>query len=213
MKLIEKELRDLIGIDTFERAIVFSTLLLRQGLRLKELPTNNCIIYQSFAQENNEKVNTLIVEAKIPYESLNFCGLGGDFISSILPFDDDTTVLDYDGDFIPPTVNNQGFIEPDPEDVYMLEQYLIWTISRWIYYHKQQFPENWDSYGYLSFLEEASPPSISAKVILPFDYEKYLETTNLIASVKPKIATSEIPSYSSLIGNSQLFGNGFLVGN
>lgn len=215
MQLIEKEIRDLIGIDTFERAIVLATLLLRQGLRnIPDASTNSAIIYQSFSQENNEKIPTLIVEAKIPYDSANFCGYGGEFISTILPLDDGTITPEYNGDFIPPTINNQGLIEPDHEEIFMIEQYLIWAMSRWIYYHKQQFSNQWDSYGYLSFLEEATPPVISAKVILPFDYEKYLQTNNLIESVNRKITTSVTSETNGgQLNNNVLFGNDFILSN
>lgn len=211
MELIEKSQRDLIGIDTFERGIVLATLLLRQGLRQGELETNKILIYQSFSNQNNVKTPNLTIDLKVPYDSVRFNGEGGDFLNSILSFDDNI-FPEYNGTSLPPTLNNTGGIEDDHEDVDSLEKYLIWCISRWTFYNKQQFPIQWDIWGYLSFLEEARPPVVQAKVILPFDYEKYLDTYNLIASVKKQIIADRFETYSSLIGNN-LFGNAFKVGN
>lgn len=211
MRLIEKTTRDLIGIDTFERAIIFAVLLLRKGLRQGQFETSNVVIFQSFSNQNNVKVLNLTVECKIPYDSVQFNRSGGDFITSILPLGEASINPVYSGDFIPPTLNNRGLIPNEPIEVDSLEKYLIWAISNWVYYNKRQFPVQWDIWGYLSFLEEARPPNISAKVVLPLDFDKYLETNNLIASVQPKITTANLPT--SLIGNNSLLGNNFLIGN
>jgi hypothetical protein len=210
MELIEKTQRDLIGIDTFERAIVFASLLLRKGLRQGELDTNRLLIFQSFTNQNNVRVLNLTIDVKMPYDSAKFNGTGGDFIEAILPFDDGSINPVYEGDFIPPTINNLGSILSSPIEVDTLEKYLIWAMSSWIFYHKNQFPLQWDINGYLSFLDEARPPNISAKVVLPLNYDKYLETNNLIASVERKISTDD--QTTSLVG-STLFGNNFRVGN
>lgn len=211
MQLLGKTQRDLIGIDTFERAIVFATLLLRKGLKQGELETNRLLIFQSFSNQNNLKVLNLTIDVKMLYDSDKFNGTGGDFIEAILPFDDGSINPVYEGDFIPPTINNQRLIPTEPMEVDTLEKYLIWALKNWIYYNKQQFPNQWDVFGYLSFFDEARPPNISAKVVLPLNYDKYLETNNLIASVETKITTEQ--ESSSLIGNSVLLGNNYLIGN
>lgn len=216
MQLIEKNDRDLIGIDSFERGIVFATLLLRQGLREANLESSKVLIYQSFSQENNVKTPSLVVDVKIPYNSADFNGFGGDFIRSVLPFDEDNILSEYSGDSVEPTLNNKRIIEADHEEIESLEQYLIWCLSRWIFFNKQDFPNQWDSWGYLSFLEEARPPVISAKVVLAFDYEKFLITQNLISAVKPRVKPNnddDENNFTSLIGNDRLFGNSYLVGN
>lgn len=213
MILSSKSERDLIGIDNFERAIVYSALLLRKGLRLAELPTNPVLIYQNSVQGNEgSKIVNLTVECKLPFDSASFLGLGGDFIKSILSFNDIN--VSYQGDAIAPTVNNQGVIPNEPTDVNTLEKYLAWSLSEWIKFNKAKGETNWDSYGYFSFLEEANPPVFSGKVILSFDYANYINSKNLIASVIPSVSlTSVDTNYSSLIGNNILFGNDYLVGN
>lgn len=209
MILTPKSERDLIGIDNFERAIVYSALLLRKGLRLAEMPTNQVVIYQNLVSSTEGKIVNLTVECKIPFDSASFLGLGGDFIQPILSFNDIN--VSYQGDAISPTVNNRGLILEEPTEVNTLEKYLAWSLSEWVKFNKTKGEANWDSYGYFSFLEEASPPVFSGKVILGFDYANYVNTKNLIASVIPSIFTSE-NNYSSLVGNN-LFGNDYLVGN
>lgn len=209
MDLLLKTERDLLGIDTFERGIVFSTLLIRKGLRLAELPTNQVVIYQNFGQSNQGKTTNLSVEIKLPYDSQLFLGLGGDFLSSILPFGQGN--VPYTGDAIEPTINNQARIPEEPINVNSLEKYLAWSITEWIKFNKLKGEKNWDSYGYFSFLEEANPPVLSAKVILPLDYEVFIDSKNLIKAVMSSLDFS-VGSNSSVVGN-QLFGNSFLVGN
>lgn len=210
MILTPKSERDLIGIDNFERAIVYSALLLRKGLRLAELSTNQVVIYQNLVSSTEGKIVNLTVECKLLFNSSSFLGLGGDFINSIIPFSDAN--IAYDGDAISPTVNNRGIIPEEPTEVNTLEKYLAWSLSEWVKFNKAKGEINWDSYGYFSFLEEASPPVFSGKVILRFDYANYVNTKNLIASVIPSISTSE-SNYTSLVGNDILFGNDYLVGN
>lgn len=209
MDLALKTERDLFGIDTFERAIIFGCLLIRKGLRLAELPTNQVVVYQSFGQSNEGKTTNLTVEVKLPYDSLSFLSLGGDFISSILPFG--TGNVTYTGEAIEPTINNQNLIPEEPISVNSLEKYLAWAITEWVKFNKSKGEKTWDSFGYFSFLEEAKPPVLSAKLILPLDYEKFINSKNLIGSVISS-SESEENNQSSIIGNN-LFGNVFLVGN
>ena len=212
MILTPKSKRDLIGIDNFERAIVYSALLLRKGLRLAEMPTNQVVIYQNLVSSNEGKIVNLTVECKLLFDSASFLGLGGDFIQSILSFND--IQPSYQGEAIAPTVNNQGVIPEEPTEVNTLEKYLAWSLSEWVKFNKAKGEINWDSYGYFSFLEEANPPVFSGKVILKFDYANYINSKNLIASVIPSVSlTSVDTNYSSLIGNNILFGNDYLVGN
>lgn len=216
MKLLEKTQRDLIGIDSFERAIVFAVLMIREGLKIADLPSDKVILYQAFKNQNNVKTLNLTIELKIPYDQMIFNAFGGDFIQSIISFDDDTIEPSYDGVAIPPTLNNQRIIESEPIEVNTLEKYLVWAVSRWIYWNKKTFLTNWDSEGYLSFLGEARPANITAKLTLPLDYETYLETNNLIASVAqrlPEIIENNNQTNSSLIGNDVLIGNDYLFRN
>lgn len=210
MILRPKSERDLISIDNFERAIVYSALLLRKGLRLAEMPTNQVVIYQNLVSSTEGKIVNLTVECKIPFDSASFLGLGGDFIQPILSFNDIN--VSYQGDAISPTVNNRGLIPEEPTEVNTLEKYLAWSLSEWVKFNKAKGEANWDSYGYFSFLEEANPPVFSGKVILGFDYANYVNTKNIIASVIPSISTNE-SNYTSLVGNDILFGNDYLVGN
>lgn len=210
MILTPKSERDLIGIDNFERAIVYSALLLRKGLRLAELSTNQVVIYQNLVSSTEGKIVNLTVDCKLLLDSSSFLGLGGNFLNSIISFSDAN--ISYDADAIAPTVNNQGVIPNEPTDVNTLEKYLAWSLSEWVKFNKAKGEANWDSYGYFSFLEEANPPVFSGKVILSFDYANYVNTKNLIASVIPSISFLS-GNYTSLIGNNILFGNDYLVGN
>jgi hypothetical protein len=214
MFLPSKTERDLIGIDTFERAIVFSALLLRKGLRQAELPTNQITIYQNLINFNQEKIVNLALEIKLPYNTLEFLSMGGNFLNSILPFSSAT--IPYIGEAVTPTLNNRGRIPDDPPEVDTLEKYLAWSLTEWVKFTKTEESKknNWDSYGYFSFLEEASTPVLSAKLNLSFDYSKYIETKNLIASVIRTVSfRSQNQNNSSLIGNNNLIGNNLLIGN
>jgi len=207
MELITKSERDLIGIDSLERAITLGALLVRKGLKLAELPTNSVLLYQDFTNTPEGRKPNLTCEVKIPYNQPTFLGLGADFLEAITPFY--SNLISYDGDAVPPTENNFYPLPSEPENL-SLEKYLVWAMSEWIIINKANNPENWNVTGYLSFLEEANPAVVSAKVILNFDYTKYLHSKNVLAGVIPNLSLEQ--EFTTLVGEA-LFGDSFFVGN
>ena len=87
MQLIPKESRDQFGIDTFERAIIFSLQQIKQGNELLEqndkTPLSNLDYFVENKQDTNGLKSTLTIKAKILYDRSEFNQRSGDYLKSI----------------------------------------------------------------------------------------------------------------------------------
>lgn len=203
--------RKQLNIDTFERAIVYSALLLRSSAK------SNVSIFLKNIFGSSGMIPYLAIEIILPYNQSDFLKNGGDLIESILEISD--SFPSYLGKNIAPTVNNSAIIPEEPLIVNNLEKYLCWSVLSWIILAKQHLPSPWENFAYYSILEGAKIPSFSAKILLEFDYLKYGKINNLIECVIPTVLTIDYTKINSLVGssfvswNNSLFGNTFLIGN
>jgi hypothetical protein len=178
MDLAPKTLRDAYGIDSFERAIVWSSLVLRAGyilsdnavikdavqltLQLSGTEVNlvqNIIIRASLLVKNNSLIQGANVLANIEerfFGSLSWLGASSN--PSI-------------GDFTP--------IVPEPPNL-SLEGYFYWACQSVIandisqYRRIQIIP---------IFKGTANPFTLDTQISLKFDYATFLETNNLVSAV------------------------------
>lgn len=223
MQLTTKNQRDLIGIDSLERGIVFALTQIRNAMIKDNEDVSKILIFQEIVQEVSGTIVQLIIDVKLPYDSNIFNSKGGDCFDSIKEVS--IQPVDYQGITLQSTIGNTALIPPEPSNIDTVEKYLAWCLSSWISMNKQQNLTTWASLGYFSFLEEAKPASFSAKVSLKFDYETFNKTNNLIQSViqsvkylDPSIINADDnwtpqPQINSLVGDTNLFGDIFLVGD
>jgi hypothetical protein len=199
MQLPSISQRNNIGIDTFERAIIYAASLLRNGL-LTSAPelARNIIIYQdsaSFTVNNplsssgsgsdvsnqsptiTTKEKTLVCEIKLPYEQTIFLPSTGNFIESILELSQE--IPQYIGNTLPPS-NVSYSLPVEPSFVNTLEKYLVWASSQWISLMQSEFV-NAQELAYFSNLEAAQPAVYSAKCVLKFDFNNYPNTLNWLS--------------------------------
>ena len=226
MQLIPKESRDQFGIDTFERAIIFSLQQIKQANELLEqndkTPLSNLDYFIENKQDTNGLKSTLTIKAKIPYDRSEFNQRSGDYLQSIQ--DISTNSVDYKGDNLTATADNTAIIPPEPEFVDTVEKYFVWASSSWILQNKKT-DTDWLKNGKFSFLDNANPSVYSCELILPIDFDIYGTTQNLLLAVSQKIRNLDynllrvksdfdtISNDENIVGNEAIFGNEFVVGN
>lgn len=195
-----------LGIDTFEKSIVYSALLLRTKAK------SNINIYLKKISSNEGIIPYLAVDILLPYEQDNYLKHGGSVIPFIIPFS--TELIKYLGKVIP---SNNNIIPQEPDEVNSLEKYLAWTALGWVCLNKQYLPQPWENYGYFAILDGKKPPSLSIKILLEFDYEKYAKNDNLIECVISSDIPIDYDKINTLIGvfnwNNILFGNNLVLTN
>ena len=226
MQLISKELRDQIGIDTLERAIIFSLQQIKQGNELLEENKKTSLTNLDYFVENKQDTNglksTLTIKAKIPYDRSEFNKRSGDYLQSIQEIS--TNPVDYKGENLSVTVDNTAIIPPEPEFVDTVEKYFVWASSSWVFQNKNT-DTDWLKNGKFSFLDNATTPVYSCELILPIDFDMYGVTQNLLQAVTQKIKNLDynllrvksdfeaISNDKNIVGNEAIFGNEFIVGN
>lgn len=179
MLLPNKSTRDSQGIDSFERAIVYSALLLRQGYFLSEDRSTKDAIQialslsgsgENILQNINIRANLLVVNESL----LN----GGNILSNLQERMQGT--VDYLGANINPSLANFLPIIPEPPTVQTLEQYFYWGCQ-------QLLAEDVSNYRRLSLLPifkgNNNPFTMDCIVSIPFDYRTYLESNNLLGAI------------------------------
>jgi hypothetical protein len=181
---------DALGIDTFERAFVYATLLLKQALT--DQPeglgdSNNARNAIQVAIQQNKFSGIFLTKITIPLDRETYLKSGGDFILSILSMSDLTGIADY----LPmePTENNTIPLEPYPERINSLEKYIVWLTKiilkkalEQLYLRIPFIPRRQRVLTItLDLAIEAFELEINAS--LSFDWIKYLESGNLIQSI------------------------------
>jgi hypothetical protein len=132
-QLVSKLVRDGLNINTYEKGILYSALLLRKSNTHpdNELSPNDNLGYKGVrlvttfrTDRDNNYLGTVSVQATIPYNSQEALTSGGDFFRTILPFGNEnpnplelTSVPDF----------NDGLpIDSEPGYVDDLEKYFVW---------------------------------------------------------------------------------------
>lgn len=187
MELAPKTLRDLYGIDSYERAIVWSALLLRGAYQLSDSPnikdaiqmtlqvtgsgerlTESIVIRASLLVDNETLAQGANILSNIQERYFgSYIWIGGTSLPSI-------------GKFIP--------IATDPF-LMSLEQYFYWACQNVL-------KNNIDDYRKVQIIPIlrglTNPFTLDCIVTIDFDYATYLQTNNLVSSVGAVLPTVEI---------------------
>lgn len=207
--------RDLYGIDTFERGLVYAALLLRSSnTNPDNTRTKQKNPYYNAVRIALNNTNTLVViQGKLPYDNNLALRGGGSFIKSLGVYDNaDPNPFLYQA---PASNPIKLTIIDSPFWVNTLERYFAWTASNLLSGFLDL--ETGQQQGSIQFLEEdALEPSILLNVSLPINYNQFLNSGNLIYAIQSVIsATSVIDADNNIneLNNASLFSNNLLIGN
>lgn len=219
MTILSSQLeRAALGINSFERAIIYSALLLRIACN-KSADTVIKDYFQiklgnNFIQDKNTNLynceGTVTIKGTIKYDN-SAIQAGGNIGPFIIPLTTDN--IQYTGSAMPPSNNIIATIKPDPSWVTTLEQYFFWCCCE---YHKILLGFN-DTATEMrkvafstAFQGTISEYLLNINVLLFYNYIDWLESGNLLGSD----SFNTIPiTQNSLVGNNTLIGNNFLFGN
>lgn len=199
-----KSVRDSLGIDSIERGIVWAILWLRTANNHPSVAAN--FVYRNairIAFTVNAISPRITSEIRLRYDSPISLRSAADFITNIKPFSAINP-----GDFLKTSSATPDLAEvmpADPPFVDTAEKYLGWlcfTLAA------STFPSV--DYVKISPLEEASEPTLSINLSLPFNYQRWLVTGNLIVSVNKLInyyidSVEEIPATNVILPSIQFW--------
>jgi hypothetical protein len=211
---IAKSIREELKIDTIERSIVFSLLLLRaaasEGGKTEKYYNAVRLSTNVRATGDTYQAN-LNATAKIPYSSPLALASGMNLIKNLKTISD-STITPSVGE-IAPTIDAPELPE-EPSSINTLEKYLLWS-SQILAASILPVIDRVK----ISFLEEDPiEPSVLIDYTIPIDWSRYLLTNNIIEATKLlatryiTVPTEEIP-LSTLIGNDGAIDNLFLIAN
>lgn len=203
MDLPSKLIRDSIGIDTFERAIVFSALLLRSGYfaNIDNTVKNAVQIALNLNNTADGFVSNIIIRATLEVSNISLND-GGNILLNLLERQEGT--VNYTGENLAPSLSGLPITDDLPE-VLTLEQYFFWVC--------QMLLENDIEGKYKTvvispvFRGTTDPFTIDCSALIPFDYQTYLNGNNLIGAVTAVLGDS------SIIGNETLLSNDYQLRN
>ncbi|MGL5871281.1 MAG: hypothetical protein ACRC2R_02745 [Xenococcaceae cyanobacterium] len=213
VQLISRQDRIEIGIDTFERAIIWAAFTLRAAntspdnpIPKKENPYYNAIrISKQDTQQADAARSVINISAKFPYNWEPFLAYTGDLfenIKEIANWEYKTVVMSVNpsqGLFVP--------IENEPVEIITLEQYFVWAI---VQLSKYLYP-SFANVNYRFLEEDPTEPSLVIDVALPYDFVQYSNTRSYLASVKaiaqPLVIINTHFSNTSQVGNVSIAGN------
>jgi hypothetical protein len=208
--LIDKTNRNTIGIDSVERAICWSALLLRNAYLQEESKS----IKDSFQiapqikliQGNLTPIITIIATIYFDNNSLLE---GGNILDNIV--EKSTNTVSYNGAILIPSDDNYLPIVDDILPINTLEKYFYWNCQLLL---ENNIANNYSKVQILpSFKGSNTENKINISVVLNYNFRHYLNTNNLIQSIGIIQNTINESIPISLVGNEEIFGNNFIVGN
>lgn len=200
MTLLEpKTERDARGIDTLERALVYTALILRAGnTHLSNTSTvggkinkyrNAVRIAANFANVAATKVEPLLsLFFKFPYDSAEALKQGGKFAEHVKSFTNEPVEILLQ---VEPTSGEALSLPSEPQWVNSLERYATWIASCLIVGHISLNPAKLPPVTIAFFEEDSDEPSITINATLKLDYNAFLLTNNLVAAVVQQIPVSQ----------------------
>lgn len=178
MDLPSKILRDVYGIDSFERAIVWSSLILRAGYQLSEDTVIKDAVQITLQLtgtgenlvQNIVIKNSLLIENQSLIEGANLLGnIKERFLGS----------LDWVGGNCEPSIGDFNAILPDPQNL-SLEAYYYWACQNVLASDINQYRNVQIIPIYKGLV---TPFALDTVVRVKFDYPTYLKTNNLVCAV------------------------------
>lgn len=207
------------GIDSYERALIWSAMLLYQGIK-DDSNTAKRDTITLVLPKSNTAIAPFTIEARFEIDRLESVMLGGNFIETILPINALAPTIDIDcgaseNSFIP--------LDPTPDYIDSLEKYFAWLchiVKAELIENDNEKVSNIETQF---FLENSQFPQIRFKVTLDVDYLCYLRNNNILCCVLPLLLNDPYtppPPDSNLpegcnpdLGNESDVGNDSNVGN
>lgn len=174
MELLDKPVRDDLGIDSIGRGIAFASHLLKISL-----PSAN--IQLSYVESVADEVLTgkLTIVAKVFYDKATFLGSGSNYLNGILPNIGTLPSVVFD----PMEPSNLGLPLPDePIEVVTLEAYLVWLILAYKETGLIADPINLSLVN-ISQGESGTDFYKTFTVILPYDPIRFITVGNIIEAL------------------------------
>ncbi|MGK7893951.1 MAG: hypothetical protein AB4372_10095 [Xenococcus sp. (in: cyanobacteria)] len=201
--------RNLIGIDTLERALVYSFIMLRTAIIGSE---NQGVADQRIKiGENIQNIEnaTIALEGQLKYDAFSTNKFGGNVILNLeeLP---GTTPYSLDIN-CPPSANVNPIIPDTPKELTSLEQYIYWSAASLL----ASLPLDQKNITIAKFEHNKDGAYIQIKASLPFNYKAYLLGKNYICTVNRitdnyavfRFPNDTIIENDTFISNSLLFAN------
>jgi len=206
------------GIDTFERALAYSGILLYQGLKD---PNNPVSSENPFS--NNLKIvlpdattleGVISIEATFPVDRIVATELGLNFIDSLDNFGFTSPKLEIDCE---PSSDQFQTLKEEPSYVDTLERYFAWLCD----IVKSQLlsfqPNKVNVIKKQTFLDNPQYPQVKYTVQLRYDSFKFFRTNNLLCNLLPllenEVTLEQNNVQDNSINNTNDFGNNNNVGN
>lgn len=238
--LESKALRDSYGIDTFERGFVYAALLLRASntdpSNTKPKDKNKyynavriAFNFETITEQGDDDssksytVATIIVQAKIPYNSILALKHGGYFINYLQEYGNNNP--NPFSLFAPPTEEMLGtpdyYIYEDPSWVTTLEKYLAWCATNLICGFEADISLEEKLVKIQILEEDALNSSVQIDANLFFDYKTFIKTNNVFYAIPQQTKTGcnftyippIQPNRNTNVGNNSIISNNSLLGN
>lgn len=194
--LPSKETRDLIGINSFERAILWSACSLLSVINLQS--SNYDKNYSLVIDRENSQI---LINFGMPLNMGLFWSSMGDPYLALKEITNLTPT--YDAEYLP--VSN--VLEHEPTSVNTLEKFFVWANKKLLEFYLINEPSKQKE---IMLTTEIKYSSLFVTTNLNYNPVIYNESDNLLKAV---LITSTVENNSSLVGNNVLFGNNYLVGN
>ncbi len=225
VSLLSKSDIQALNIDTVERAIVFSSTVLRASLVGTDNKNNKATDIR-ISQNISKDGNFILLESSIPYDSFSFNKFGGNLLRFIHELSNATVAID-SIDYRLSISSPSTPVIPDYDDSYIdsFERYLVYYA-----FILQATLGVRNEYVDIKTLDENTSGAIlKLKFKLPFDYSKWLLGSNYVGTVE-RIVTdnytdtrndlfiihssqTDTNNYRNALDNSSLLDNNILLTN
>lgn len=205
MDLPSKALRDSYGIDSFERAVVWSALLLRSAYQASDSAIVKDAVQSTLQMTGTGErfTQNIIVRAMLLLDNKSL-PQAANLVSNIA--ERFTGTVTWEGGTSPQSIGAFTPITADPFAL-SLEQYFFWACQNVL-------KENVEDYKKIQIIPVykgvSNPFDVNCTVQIPFDYATYLTTNNLITAIGAK----DIPVVvTANFGNFTQLNNLFQIAN
>ena len=225
VSLLSKSDIQALNIDTVERAIVFSSTVLRASLVGTDNKNNKATDIR-ISQNIGKDGNFILLESSIPYDSFSFNKFGGNLLRFINELSNATVAID-SIDYRLSISSPSTPVIPDYDDSYIdsFERYLVYYA-----FILQATLGVRNEYVDIKTLDENTTGAIlKLKFKFPFNYSKWLLGNNYVGTVE-RIVTdnynetrndlfiigssqTDTNNYSNILDNSKLLDNNILLTN
>lgn len=217
MTILEtKQERDLLGIDSIERAIAYAAMLLYKSIKDPNNPDDTFNRSVTIALANvNKPTAELQINANLPVDRYVAMDFGGNFIESLKKVSDiDPNPIDLSCDASSPDFMA---IVQEPFTVNTLERFLYWACATAKANLIVTQVSSSNAININPQLENSEYPRVAITAKLPVDYRQYLRKHNILCTLKPLLTNPiqpfELADGAGTMGNDGTLGNDSTLGN